>query len=107
MSEMTPKRFLQYVKNVPMLFSKTEKNSSINPVGILEVWIQSSKESKDSDGFGYEKLVQHFFKSQAICLDYSKKKEKIVIGLDSGNIVCIDYNHDSKSTIKVIFDRQI
>lgn len=37
MSEMTPKRFLQYVKNVPTMFAKTEKNSSINPVGILEV----------------------------------------------------------------------
>ena len=57
--------------------------------------------------FGYEKLAQYFFKSQAICLDYSKKKEKIVVGLDNGNIVCIDYNHDSEKNIKVVFDRQI
>lgn len=105
MSEMTPKRFLQYVKNVPVLFSKTEKNSSINPVGILEVWIQSSNSPEGEDGFGYEKLVQHSFKTQAICLDYNKKKEKIVVGLDGGNIVCIDYNHDSGKTIKVVFDR--
>lgn len=60
---------------------------------------------EDKDAFGYEKLAQHHFKSQAICLDYSKKKEKIVVGLDGGNIVCIDYSHDSDKTINVVFDR--
>lgn len=106
MSEMTPKRFLKYVKNVPFALGKSSKNSSISPVGIIEVWLQNSS-CLDTDGFGYEKLVQHFFKSQAICIDYNKKVEKIVVGLDNGHIVCLKYNHDSGRNIELVFDKQI
>jgi hypothetical protein len=62
MSEMTPKRFLKYVRNVPFSLGKDTKNSSISPVGILEIWLQKTS-CLDIDGFGYEKLDQYFFKS--------------------------------------------
>lgn len=106
MSEMTPKRFLQYVKNVPFALMKTKSNQSISPVGILEVWLQKS-ECQDIDGFGYEKLVQYFFSSQAICVDYNKKTETIVVGLDNGYIACLGYNSESGSEIKLLFNKQI
>ncbi len=70
------------------------------------MWLQKSS-CQDTDGFGYDKLVQYFFNSQAICIAYNKKTETIVVGLDNGNIACLGYNSESGSEIKLIFNKQI